>query len=115
MRVDDLATALRARDALQARVLYSELAQSDAAMIETPSLTDALDLAIAASITELIARRTRKVAPDWTRSVPTLAEPFALVSITLPSRFARLQLESPPELRARNLVAPENFLLSARD
>lgn len=84
------------------------------ALIEPPLLTDALDLALAASVTELIASRLRAAAPAWAQHTPALSEPFAWVTVKLTSRFARLQRESPPELRCRNLFAPQNFLLSAR-
>jgi hypothetical protein len=113
MRVDELARALRARDALRARVLYQELVTGDPADIEAPALTDQLDLAIAASIAELIAFRLHAAAPAWTRLIGPLQEPYALVTVNLPAKLARLQRESPPELRARNLSAPESFLLSA--
>ena len=113
MRVDELVLALRTRDALRARVLYAQLLASDPSTIEQPSFSDELDLAIAASIVELIAARLHAVAPAWTRLVGPLQTPYALVTVHLPAKLARLQRESPPELRARNLVAPENFLLSA--
>jgi len=113
MRVDELAQALRQRDALRARVLYEELAQVDPATIEAPTLTDELELAIAASIVELIAARTRTAPPPWTRLVGPVQEPYALVTVRLPSKLARLRRESPPELRERNLLAPASFLLSA--
>jgi hypothetical protein len=113
MRVDELALALRARDALRARVLYAQLLACDPATIEQPALTDELELAIAASITELIAARLGVAAPAWTQLIGPLKTPYALVTVHLPERLARLQRESPPQLRARNLVAPENFLLAA--
>ena len=113
MRIDELVTALRTRDALRARVLYAQLLDIDPSTIEQPLLTDELDLAIAASIVELIAARLQTTAPAWTRLVPPLQTPYALVTVHLPAKLARLHRESPPQLRARNLLAPENFLLSA--
>jgi hypothetical protein len=113
MRVDEFAIALRARDALRARVLYAELLECDPATIEPPSLTDEIELAIAASITELIAARLGRAAPAWTQSIGPLRTPFELVTIRRPERLERLRRETPPQLRARGLVAPENFLLSA--
>lgn len=113
MRVDELALALRRRDALRARTLYADLIESDPSMIEMPSLTDPIDLAIAASVVELIASRMRAAAPAWTSQIPALPEPHVLVTVRLPEKLARLRQESPPELRARNLFAPESFLLSA--
>lgn len=113
MRVDELVDALRTRDALRARVLYAELVANDPATIEQPAFTDALDLAIAASITELMAARSSVAAPAWTQQIGPLPTPYALVTVSLPERLARLQRESPPQLRARNLIAPENFLQSA--
>ena len=113
MRVDELVHALRTRDALRARVLYMDFLASDPSTIPQPSFTDELDLAIAASIVELIAARLHTAAPAWTRLVGPLSTPFALVTVHLPAKLARLQRESPPELRARNLLAPGNFLLSA--
>lgn len=113
MRVDELARAIRKRDALRARVLYERLAKIDSATIEPPVLTDELELAIAASVVELIAARTHAVPPAWTRLIAPVQEPYALVTVNLPAKLARLRRESPPELRARNLLAPESFLLSA--
>jgi hypothetical protein len=113
MLVDELTIALRRRDALRARVLYAQLLDTDTASIEPPTLTDELDLAIAASIVELIAARLHAAAPTWTRQVGPLREPYVLVSVVLPAKLERLRRETPPELRARNLVAPENFLCSA--
>ena len=113
MRVDELVLALRTRDALRARVLYAQLIASDLLTIERPSFTDEVDLAIAASIVELIAARLQTASPTWTRHVGPLQTPFLLVTVQLPAKLIRLQRESPPELRARNLVAPENFLLTA--
>jgi hypothetical protein len=113
MLVDELATALRRRDALRARTLYAELMEVDSSAIAKPILTDPIDLAIAASIVELVAARRGTAAPAWTREVGALAEPFLLVTVRLPEKVERLRRESPPELRARNLLAPESFLLSA--
>jgi hypothetical protein len=112
MRVDKLVIALRTRDALRARVLYAELLAEDPAAIEQPASTDALDLAIAASITELIAARLKVAGTAWTQSVGPLPVPYCLVTVSLPERLARLQRESPAPLQARNLIAPENFLQS---
>ena len=60
---DELVLALRTRDALRARVLYAQLIASDLLTIERPSFTDEVDLAIAASIVELIAARCRPRHP----------------------------------------------------
>jgi hypothetical protein len=113
MRVDELVNALRTRDALRARVLYAELLAGDPASIERPAFRDELSLAIAASITELIAARKNTAAPAWTQLIGPLTTPYVLVTVSLPERLARLQRESPPQLRVRNLIAPENFLRSA--
>jgi hypothetical protein len=113
MRVDELAIALRRRDALRARTLYSELIETDPADYEPPALSDPIELAIAASIAELIASRRHTAAPTWTRQVQPLPEPYVLVTVRLPEKLERLRLESPQELKARNLVAPANFLQSA--
>jgi hypothetical protein len=107
MRVDELAIAIRHRDALRARALYSELIETDPADYEAPYLSDPIELAIAASMAELIASRRNKVAPTWTRQVQPLPEPYVLVTVRLPEKLERLRLESPQELKARNLVAPD--------
>ena len=112
MHVDELAVALRHRDALRARVLYAELAEQDMASIESPTIADALHLAIAASIVELMAARAKATPPAWTTMVSPLAEPYVLVTVRSSKKLDRLRQESPRELRARNLVAPENFLTS---
>jgi hypothetical protein len=94
-------------------VLYAELLIADPGSIERPTLGDPIELAIAASIVELIAARLNKSPPAWTRDVHALRTPYALVTIKLSSKLARLQRETPPQLRFRNLIAPENFLTSA--
>lgn len=113
MRVDELAIALRQRDALRARTLYGELVETDPTDYEPPELSDPIELAIAASIAELIASRRGTAAPTWTQQVPPLSEPYVLVTVRLPEKLKRLRLESPQALKARNLVAPANFLESA--
>ena len=112
MHVDELAVALRQRDALRARVLYAELAEQDVATIEPPTIDDPLHHAIAASIVEMMAARAKVTPPAWTSTVSPLAEPYVLVTVRSSAKLDRLRQESPPELRARNLVAPENFLTS---
>ena len=69
MRVDELAVALRNRDALLARSLYAELSNVDPCEIQEPSLTGELELAIAASVVELLASRRGLPAPPWTRRI----------------------------------------------
>lgn len=113
MRVDELAIAIRHRDALRARTLYSELIETDPVDYEPPNLSDPIELAIAASMAELIAARRNTAAPTWTRQVQPLPEPYVLVTVRLPEKLERLRLESPQELKARNLVAPASFLQSA--
>jgi hypothetical protein len=81
MRVDELAIALRRRDALRARTLYSELIEVDPAEYEPPDLSDPIELAIAASMAELIASRRNTSAPTWTRQIRTLPEPYVLVTV----------------------------------
>lgn len=112
MRVDELVLALRERDALRARVLYSLLAEQDLATLEPPTHPGELERAIAASIVELLANRSGASAPAWTKSVDALSAPYALVTVRSAARLARLQRETPQELRSRNLIAPENFLRS---
>ena len=96
-----------------ARVRYAQLIDSDPSTIEMPDLTEPIDLAIAASIVELVASRKRATPPAWTSQVAALPEPYVLVTVRLPEKLERLCRESPPELRHRNLVAPESFLLTA--
>lgn len=112
MRVDELALALRARDALLARALYDELLAADPASIEPSTLSDEIALAIAASIVELIAARRQTNAPSWTQQIAPLQSAYTLVTVRLPEKLARLERETPPELRARNLIAPRDFLRS---
>ena len=112
MRVDELAVALRNRDALSARGLYAELSQVDPRDIQEPRLTGEIERAIAASVVELLASRRGLLAPPWTRRIAKLTTPFVLVTVRLPEKLERLERETPPELRARNLVAPEGLLMS---
>jgi len=110
MRVDELAVALRKREALLARCLFAQFHDVDPRDIEEPALPSALDRAIAASVVELLAERTGRSAPSWTARVAPLPNEFVLVTVRLPEKLARLRQETPRALRVRNLVAPESFL-----
>jgi hypothetical protein len=113
-RIDQLAQAALSGDALLLRALAQEWLQENSLLAESlpPESNDRSILVIAAGLVELFAQRRREAAPDWTRGVAGLDQPFFLVrSAERMPRLRRLcETESPLPLRKRNLFAPATYL-----
>lgn len=116
-RIDQIADAVLQRDNLRLRGLVQELMKSnvDWSSIARPLTGDLRLLAMAASLTELLAERQNQTPPAWTEQVGPLEEPFFLLrSADTMKRLRTLcETQSPEPLRKRNLYAPPNFLTFA--
>lgn len=114
VRIDELAEAALAGDALALRSLAQEwLAQNEClADAARPTSSDPIVLVISAGLAELLAERRNEPAPRWTREIGAAARPLYLLKSA--QRMPRLRTlcenESPPPLRRRNLLAPPTFL-----
>jgi hypothetical protein len=76
-----------------------------------PQLRDAVELALAAGITELLASRDQQAAPSWTSEIGRLPEPFYVGKLAKMPRSAEEARSNGPEpLRRRNVFASPNFL-----
>lgn len=76
--------------------------QLDARHLPEPTaLRDPMHRAYVAAMVEHVCHRKRRSAPEWTRDVGALAEPY--FASTLVSLRARLLRVSPPPFRRRNL------------
>jgi hypothetical protein len=114
IKIDDLANAAIAGQALQLRSLAQEwLSQCpEIASSPEPISSDARVRAVAAGLVGLFAERRHQSEPAWASAVAPLDEPLFLVRSA--ERMPRLRelcrRESPAPLRRRNLFAPPTFL-----
>jgi hypothetical protein len=112
--LEELAQAALDRDGLRLRSLTQDFLSETPRASDTarPVTTDQRVLATAASLIELFAQRMQQPAPDWTKDVGPLGEPFYLLESA--TRLKRLRIlcetQSPLPLRRRHLYAPPNFL-----
>ena len=106
-------TALR-RDSLQLRSLAQDFVREHPhlTLIPRPQTDNPQLLGTAAALLELLAQRTRQVAPNWTREIGAVPEPvFLLEAATrMPHLRALCEAEAPEPLRRRRLYAPPDFL-----
>lgn len=113
----ELVRAVRIYDALAARewVAAAIRDQVCATDLRRPSTEDALDLALAAGLAELLASRWEQSPPPWTRDVPAAPEDRYLVkaAASLPRLRRSCELDGPEPLRRRRLFAPAEFLTIA--
>lgn len=113
-RLEDLAEAALAGDALQLRQLAQNwLRENPHLQICPPPRSDDPRITIvAAALIELFAERLNQKPPTWTAQIPGLPNPLYLLKSaqTMPRLRTMCQAESPPPLRKRNLFAPANFL-----
>jgi hypothetical protein len=106
-------TALR-REGLQLRSLAQDFVREHVqfASIPQPQIADPQVLSTAAALLELLAHRTGRTAPSWTRSIGAVPIPFHLLEAA--QKMTRLralcEAESPEPLRKRGLYAPPDFL-----
>jgi hypothetical protein len=115
--IRDLVAALVDRDALRARqwVADAKRAGFDWATVKAPFGLDALGLAVAAALVELMAERNGAEPPSWTRTVPAAPQRVFLVRAaeSLPRLRRLCEDEGPEPLRRRGLLAPPDFLTAA--
>ncbi len=117
MDIRDLVAALVDRDALRARewVADAERARFDWSRVAEPHGLDAVGLALAAGLVELMAARHGNEPPAWTSAVPAAPRPVLLVKAAerLPRLRQLCEEEGPEPLRRRWLLAPPDFLTAA--
>jgi hypothetical protein len=113
----DLVDAIVARDALRARqwVADAERATFDWSHVPEPRDLDAIRLAVAAALVELMSERRGIPTASWTRAVPASPERIYLVRAaeSLPRLRRLCEQEGPEPLRRRGLLAPPDFLTAA--
>jgi hypothetical protein len=112
--LEQLAEAALQRDSLRLRGLVQDMTRSKTnwSNLPRPTTKDARLLAIAASLTELLATRQNQTPPAWTKEVGPLQEPFFLLrSAETMKRLRTLcETQAPEPMRKRRLYAPPNFL-----
>jgi len=117
MNLHEFVRALRTHDALTARQWVADAMRAGLRLAELskPAGLDAVDLAIAAGVVELLASRWNQRSPDWTRDVPPAPVPVFLVraAANLPRLRRICETEGPEPLRRRRLLAPPDFLTAA--
>lgn len=117
MDIRELVAAVAAREPLRARqwVADAERAGFDWGAVAQPTGLDALGLALAAALVEVMAERHGERAPRWTSAVPPAPERVFLVRAaeSLPRLRRLCELEGPEPLRRRGLLAPPDFLTAA--
>jgi hypothetical protein len=112
--IEQIAEAALQRDNLRLRSLVQDLVHTnvDWSSLPRPTTNDTRLLAIAASLTELLAERQHQNPPAWTKQVGALKEPFFLVRSAETMKRLRVlcETQSPEPMRKRRLYAPPNFL-----
>ena len=112
--IEQLAEAALQRDSLRLRSLVQDLTRAhvDWGSLKRPSTNDTRVLAVAASLSELLAERQNQNPPAWTKEVGALNEPFFLLRSAETMRRLRVlcETQSPEPMRKRRLYAPPNFL-----
>ena len=117
MRLEDLVEALMRYDHLAARQWVADAGRERLSWqsVPEPRGLDAIGLAVAAGIAEMLASRAGQTPPGWTAAVPGVPEPFLLVRAAgrMPRLRQACELEGPEPLRKRRLLAPPEFLTAA--
>jgi hypothetical protein len=117
MDVHDLVTYVLKGDMLLARQWVADALRQQIqwSLLPNPTNLDETQLAVAASLVEMLAERSGQPAPAWTESVPS-----APVSVFLVKEAARLprlrklcEEHGPEPLRRRSIFAPPDFLTAA--
>jgi len=116
--IADLSRALATFDALAARQFVADAGREgiEWSRVAAPSIEDPREeMAIAASVVELLAERAGERAPDWTRTVPPAPQPIFLVraAASMPRTRRMCEEESPEPLRRRRIFALPDFLTIA--
>jgi hypothetical protein len=114
MNIGDLVDALLAGDLLGARqwVKDARRAGLDFSSIAPPTGLDAVRLAAAAGLVELLASRAGQPAPPWTERVGAAPREIwlDLGLLMIPALRARSRDEAPEPLRRRHVYALPDFL-----
>src|SRR5688500_9264033 len=117
MRLEDLVDALLRYDHLTARQWVADAGREhlEWRRVPVPTGLDAIGLAVAAGVAELLASRAGQAPPVWTAAVPGVDEPLFLVraAARMPRLRASCETEGPEPLRKRRLLAPPDFLTAA--
>ena len=117
MDLRDLVDALVSRDALRARQWVADAARAafDWTRVAQPRGLDALGLAVAAAVVEMMAGRQGSRPASWTSAVPAAPQRLFLVRAaeSLPRLRRLCEEEGPEPLRRRGLLAPPDFLTAA--
>jgi hypothetical protein len=112
--IEQIAEAALQRDSLRLRSLVQDMTRSKTnwSNVPRPTTQDVRLLAIAASLTELLAARQNQTPPAWTKDIGPLKEPFFLLrSAETMQRLRTLcENQAPEPMRRRRLYAPPNFL-----
>jgi hypothetical protein len=115
--LEDVATAVLARDGLRARSLLQDFARRgvDLSSYPCPVGVDASTLTMTAAILELLAAQRNEQTPDWVERAGTFAEEFFVSQRALTTASIReaCRHESPEALRRRNIFAPASFFTTA--
>jgi hypothetical protein len=115
--LEDLAAAALRRDNLTLRSLVQDFLREHPHLqgVSRPQTEDQAILGIAAGLIELLAQRNEQAAPDWSRTIGAMPEPFILLEAALRMKRLRAlcEAESPEPLRKRGLYAPPDFLTFA--
>ena len=114
MELHHLVEAVLAGDLLTARQWVTDARRIglDWNLVACPHNFSAREMAVAAGLVELLARRAGKQPPAWTDGVGAEREPVVLDPglEQMPRSFARAQTAGPEPLRKRNLFALPDFL-----
>lgn len=112
-RLEHLAEAVLARQALEARSLVQEMVRAGLAHeLDEPTRVTAVVRVVAAALAELLAQRHGLLVPSWVAQVGPLSEPFFAVERALrwPALREQCEREAPEPLRRRGIYAPAGFL-----
>ena len=112
--LEELAEAALRRDSLHLRSLVQDFVRDHPRLdtIPLPLIDEPQILGTAAALLELLAQCAGQDAPEWTRGIGAVPEPFYLLESALKMKRLRAlcEAESPEPLRKRGLYAPPDFL-----
>lgn len=114
MELRELVDALLRFDALFARQWIADATRDGIkwTSIPPPAGLDAVGMAVAAGVIELLAERAHESPPSWTTTVGPAPRPIFLVRAaeTMPRLRQQCETEAPLPLKRRRLLAPAEFL-----
>jgi hypothetical protein len=117
VELNDLVRALLAHDTLAARQWVSDAGREGISwtLLPRPVGLDAVAMAVAAGLAEMLAARAGQAPPVWTKEVAAAPEPVFLVRASehMPRLRRLCEEEGPEPLRRRRLLAPPDFLTAA--